>query len=134
MGISRKISSDSVNHASGGEYLVSSNESSLDVDQAAGGSTGMRRSSDVLTGPHRTEAERQADKETADRVLAALSADQELYSRHINVHANSGVVRLSGYVWTQPDLEEAKRVAESVQGVSRVVDDLELEQQWWLWR
>jgi len=79
------------------------------------------------TGPHRTEAERQADKETADRVLAALSADEELYSRHINVHANSGVVRLSGYVWTQPDLEEAKRVAETVQGVSSVVDDLELE-------
>ena len=79
------------------------------------------------SGPHRTEAERQSDKETADRVQAALSADQELYSRHINVHANSGVVRLSGYVWTQPDLEEARRVAESVEGVSRVVDDLELE-------
>jgi hyperosmotically inducible protein len=79
------------------------------------------------TGPHRTEAEHQADKETADRVQAALSADEELYSRHINVHANNGVIRLSGYVWTQPDLEEAKRVAESVQGVSRVVDDLELE-------
>ena len=52
---------------------------------------------------------------------------RELYSRHINVHSNNGVVRLSGYVWTQPDLEEAKRVAESVQGVARVVDDLELE-------
>jgi osmotically-inducible protein OsmY len=59
--------------------------------------------------------------------MAALSADEELYSRHINVHANNGVIRLSGYVWTQPDLEEAKRVAESVQGVARVVDDLELE-------
>ena len=79
------------------------------------------------TGSHRTEAQRQADKETADRVQAALSADQELYSRHINVHANNGVVRLSGYVWTQPDLEEAKRIAQSVQGVSSVVDDLELE-------
>ena len=78
-------------------------------------------------GPRKSDADRQADKETADRVQAALSADQELYSRHINVHANRGVVRLSGYVWTQPDLLEAQRIAESVQGVSRVVDDLELE-------
>ena len=72
------------------------------------------------TGPRKTEAERQADKETADRVQAALSADQELYSRHINVHANSGVVRLSGYVWSQPDLLEAQRIAEVVQGVTRL--------------
>jgi hyperosmotically inducible protein len=78
-------------------------------------------------GSRKTEAERQTDKETADRVQAALSADQELYSRHINVHANSGVIRLSGYVWSQPDLLEAQRIAESVQGVTRVVDDLELE-------
>jgi hyperosmotically inducible periplasmic protein len=78
-------------------------------------------------GPRKSEAERQADKETADRVQAALSADQELYSRHINVHASSGVIRLSGYVWSQPDLLEAQRIAESVQGVTRVVDDLELE-------
>jgi osmotically-inducible protein OsmY len=37
------------------------------------------------------------------------------------------VVRLSGYVWSQPDLLEAQRIAEAVQGVTRVVDDLELE-------
>jgi osmotically-inducible protein OsmY len=78
-------------------------------------------------GPRETDAQRQADKETADRVQAALNADELLYARHINVHAREGVVRLAGYVWTQPDLDEARRIAESVEGVKKVVDDLELE-------
>jgi len=86
-----------------------------------GGATGCE------LGPPKTEAERQADKETVDRVLAALNADQELYAQHINVHADRGKVRLSGYVWTQPDLQEALRVAGLVPGVTGVVDDLELE-------
>ena len=79
------------------------------------------------TGPRKSEAERQTDRETADRVTLALNSDDELYARHINVRADSGVVMLGGYVWTQVDLEEAERVAESVPGVKKVVDDLELE-------
>ena len=78
-------------------------------------------------GPRETDAQRQIDKETADRVQAALNADELLYARHINVRAREGVVRLAGYVWTQPDLDEARRIAESVEGVKKVVDDLELE-------
>ena len=78
-------------------------------------------------GPRETDAQRQLDKETAERVQAALNADELLYARHINVHAREGVVRLAGYVWTQPDLDEAKRIAASVEGVKKVVDDLELE-------
>ena len=76
---------------------------------------------------HKTPEQRQADQETADRVQAALSADRELYSRHITVRADGNVVSLQGYVWTQPELEEALRIAEGVQGVDRVVNDLELE-------
>jgi len=78
-------------------------------------------------GPRKTEAEQQVDREMADRVQAALNADKVLYARHINVQADNGVVRLGGYVWTQPDLEEAIRVAALVPGVNRVVDNLELE-------
>lgn len=78
-------------------------------------------------GPRETDAQRQIDKETADRVQAALNADELLYARHINVRAREGVVRLAGYVWTQPDLDEARRIAASVEGVKTVVDDLELE-------
>ena len=78
-------------------------------------------------GPRETDAQRQTDKETAERVQAALNADILLSPRHINVHARNGTVRLAGYVWTQPDLEEAKRVAQGVEGVKAIVDDLELE-------
>jgi osmotically-inducible protein OsmY len=79
------------------------------------------------TGPRKTEAERQADKATADRVELALNSDKSLYARHIVVRADNGVVRLGGFVWDPPDLVEAQRVAESVQGVSRVVNALELQ-------
>jgi osmotically-inducible protein OsmY len=79
------------------------------------------------TGPHRSDAQRQADKETAARVEAALDADKLLYAKHITVRAYNGVVNLSGYVWDPPDLNEAQSVAEQVAGVSRVVNDLELQ-------
>ena len=79
------------------------------------------------TGPRKTEAEQQADKATADRVEAALNADKVLYARHILVRADDGVVRLTGFVWDQPDLVEAERIAGSVHGVSRVVNALELQ-------
>jgi osmotically-inducible protein OsmY len=78
-------------------------------------------------GPPKTDAQAQADKATADRVESALAADKELYSRHITVHVDGGVARLTGFVWDPPDLEEAVRIAEAVQGVSRVVNSLELQ-------
>jgi osmotically-inducible protein OsmY len=79
------------------------------------------------SGPRKSEAEQQADRSTAQRVESALLADQELYSRHITVHADSGVIRLTGFVWDPPDLVEAVRIAEGVQGVTRVVNSLELQ-------
>jgi osmotically-inducible protein OsmY len=75
----------------------------------------------------RTEAQKQTDKEIADRVDTALQADHLLYARHIFVRANNGVVRLTGYVWEAPDMTEAERIAESVAGVTGVVNDLELQ-------
>ena len=80
-----------------------------------------------VSGPRESDAQRAENRATADRVQAALDADQQLYAKHITVSADSGVVSLGGYVWTQPDLEEALRIAEGVQGVSKVVNDLELE-------
>lgn len=79
------------------------------------------------SGPRRTDAQKQLDRETAQRVEAALQADKDLYSNHIQVDAKNGVVYLSGYVWQPPDLLEAERVASLVDGVTRVVDDLELQ-------
>jgi hyperosmotically inducible protein len=76
---------------------------------------------------HKSAAASQADRSTAQRVETALAADQELYSRHITVRADDGVVRLTGFVWDPPDLVEAERIAEAVPGVTRVVNSLELQ-------
>jgi osmotically-inducible protein OsmY len=79
------------------------------------------------TGPRKSEAEKQADRAMAERVELALNSDNELYARHIIVRADNGVVRLSGFVWDPPDVVEAERIASAVQGVSRVVNTLELQ-------
>ncbi len=79
-----------------------------------------------VSGPAKTDAQRQADKETAERVETALNADKGLYARHILVHADNGVVRLSGYVWDASDFEVATLIAEGVDGVTAVVNNLEL--------
>lgn len=78
-------------------------------------------------GPHKSDAQKQADDAMADRVTQALAADQELYSRHITVRADDGVVRLTGFVWDPPDLVEAVRIAEAVPGVMRVENSIELQ-------
>ena len=78
-------------------------------------------------GPRKSDEQLRADRDTVDRVQVALNSDQILYARHIVVHADSGVVSLGGYVWSQPDLEEAQRIAATVPGVIRVVNEMELE-------
>ena len=77
--------------------------------------------------PPKTDAQRQTDKVTAERVEAALSADKTLYGKHITVHADNGVVWLTGYVWDRPDFDQATSIAESVPGVTRVVNGLEFQ-------
>lgn len=76
--------------------------------------------------PPRTDSQVLADKAIAERVEAALNADKALYAKHITAHADSGVVRLTGFVWEAGDFQEAASVAEAVPGVVRVVNDLEL--------
>ena len=78
------------------------------------------------SGPPKTDAQRQADRETAQRVEVALNADKALYGKHISVQADNGVVRLTGYVWETSDLQTASIIAEGVQGVTAVVNNLEL--------
>ncbi len=78
------------------------------------------------SGPPKSEAQREADKVMAERVEAALSADKSLFAKHISASADSGVVHLTGYVWEASDFEEASFIASGVPGVTRVVNDLEL--------
>ena len=77
--------------------------------------------------PPKTAAEREADKDLVDRVDASLKADPGLYSRHINLRADNGVVTLSGYVWTTEELVKAKQDAERVAGVVKVVNRVEVD-------
>jgi len=76
--------------------------------------------------PPKTDAQKQADKATAERVEAALNAEKALYAKHIFVQADGGVVRLTGYVWDTSDFQLAVAIAEGVPGVTQVVNDLEL--------
>ncbi|HXX86049.1 MAG TPA: BON domain-containing protein [Casimicrobiaceae bacterium] len=78
------------------------------------------------SGPPKSDAQVQADKEMAERVEAALNADRSLFAKHITAHADNGVVHLTGYVWEAGDFEEATYIASVVPGVIRVVNDLEL--------
>ena len=74
----------------------------------------------------KTDSQRAADKAMAEQVEAALNADRALFAKHIVAHADNGVVRLTGYVWESDDFAEATYVASGVPGVTRVVNDLEL--------
>ena len=78
------------------------------------------------SGPRKTDAQIQADRETAERVETALNADKSLYAKHISVRADNGIVRLTGYVWDASDFESATLIAEGVAGVNGVVNNLEL--------
>ena len=77
-------------------------------------------------GPPKTEAQVAADKAMAERVEAALGSDKALFAKHITAHADNGVVYLTGYVWEAGDFQEAVETAQSVPGVTKVVNDLEL--------
>jgi len=78
------------------------------------------------SGPPKSDEQLQADKVMSERVEAALNADKALFAKHITAHADNGVVRLTGYVWEANDFEEATYVASAVPGVTKVVNDLEL--------
>jgi osmotically-inducible protein OsmY len=78
------------------------------------------------SGPAKSDSQEQADKVMAERVEAALNADKALFAKHITAHADNGVVRLTGYVWEANDFEEATYIASNVPGVTKVVNDLEL--------
>ena len=75
----------------------------------------------------KTPEQRAADAATVEHVQEALSADQNLYSRHINVRADGSVVTLSGYVWTPEELTMAREDAQAVPGVTKVVDRMEVD-------
>jgi hyperosmotically inducible protein len=77
--------------------------------------------------PPESLAQVKADRVLADKVQRALESDPEFFFRHVDVHAENGKVSLSGYVWSDPALVRAERIARQVPGVTSVSDQLELE-------
>jgi osmotically-inducible protein OsmY len=67
------------------------------------------------------------DAATAAQVYDALNADPTYFFRHVDVQIQHGVVTLTGYVWSTPAIYRAEKIAASVPGVTRVVDQMELE-------
>jgi osmotically-inducible protein OsmY len=80
-----------------------------------------------VSGPPKTEAQKQADQALAERVQTALTSDKVFYGRLITVRADDGVVSLTGYVWDPPDITTARIIAEGVDGVTGVINNLELQ-------
>jgi osmotically-inducible protein OsmY len=68
-----------------------------------------------------------ANQQLQKRVAAALHAQPYLDDRHINISVQSGVVVLSGLVYSGWDLRNALRTARKAAGHSRVIDSPTIE-------
>jgi osmotically-inducible protein OsmY len=68
------------------------------------------------------------DDAIAKQVYDKLNADPTGYYKHVTVRADHGVVTLGGIVWSDDDLNKAKKIAASVPGVKNVVDRMTIEQ------
>lgn len=74
----------------------------------------------------KTPEQQAADKETAAAVKAALIADPNVYAEHVTVWADNGVVHLGGRVWSDWAMYEVQRVARSIPGVRKTVNEMDL--------
>ena len=67
------------------------------------------------------------DQELSRRVQAALHADPYFYDKHVSVSAESGVVVLHGFVFSEWDLRDAIRIARQAADQRPVIDDLTIK-------
>jgi len=73
-----------------------------------------------------TQSEQATDAAIVARVKAALLRDPYLYAAHIDVTANRGDVRLTGFVAEADDFAKAVHTAKGVAGVRHVINNLQL--------
>ncbi len=57
----------------------------------------LAAASACVTTPAKSPQQAERDRETAADVQRALAADKSIYTEHVNVRADNGVVHLSGY-------------------------------------
>ena len=68
----------------------------------------------------------ESDRVITQEICAALAADPIYYFRHVDVDVRDGVATLSGYVWEPQDLYRARELTARVPGVTRVVNQMEI--------
>ncbi len=77
---------------------------------------------------HRSTGQYVDDKALSARVNAALLADKHVRSSQIGVTTYNGVVELSGFVESPEMAQQAIVVAQKVDGVKSVKDDMHIRQ------
>jgi len=92
-----------------------------------GASVLAQSAADSGGGVQTTAKQPPADKELAQRVYDKLTSDRVDYYKHVTVLAENGVVTLGGHVGTTEALNRAKKIAASVPGVTKVMDQMTLE-------
>lgn len=67
------------------------------------------------------------DATITTKVKAAIFGHDDLSSAEINVETEEGVVQLSGFVEDESDIDLAEEVAEEVEGVQSVENDIQVK-------
>ena len=75
----------------------------------------------------KTAEQRADDRSLVEQVQAQFASDPTLFSRHITVRADNGVVTLGGYAWTPEELTAAADDAQRASGVTKVVNNIEVD-------
>lgn len=81
----------------------------------------------VAAGGGETAGDYVDDAMITTKVKAAIVNDASLSAFDINVETNQGVVQLNGFVDTQGAINEASEVAQRVEGVKSVENNLQLK-------
>ncbi len=77
---------------------------------------------------NRTVGERIDDAAITARVKAGLAADPTAKAYQVNVDTVQGVVQLNGFVDSDENRQAAARIARSIEGVTRVDNNLEVRE------
>ena len=77
---------------------------------------------------HRSTGRYIDDATITSQVKTKLIADEQVKARDINVETYKGVVSLSGFVESKSEANQAIALAEQVEGVKSVKDDLHVRQ------
>jgi osmotically-inducible protein OsmY len=71
-------------------------------------------------------ATREADARLAAKVAQALDSDPYLFTGHISVSAEGGIVRVEGMVEDPSDMLQILRLARRIAGKRRVINEIEV--------